>query len=220
MRQSGFHKVLLVWRKEVVCGLRFKAVWAVMLMFALPTLACVSLALGGAALTPPLLAALLWIILFFAAMVGLEHSFADEAASGTLLALRVYGPAQAVLFGKIFYVFCLLLGMALAIVPLFLVLLDALPVYAGTFLAVLAAGLWGIAAAGTLVAAIASSTAVQGGLFSILLLPVILPLFLPAISLTSAAFGGGELSGAMLASMLCYDAAVTAGASILFDYVW
>ena len=128
--------------------------------------------------------------------------------------------AQAVLFGKIFYVFCLLLGMALAIVPLFLVLLDALPVYAGTFLAVLAAGLWGIAAAGTLVAAIASSTAVQGGLFSILLLPVILPLFLPAISLTSAAFGGGELCGAMLASMLCYDAAVTAGASILFDYVW
>ena len=27
-------------------------------------------------------------------------------------------------------------------------------------------------------------------------------------------------AGAMLASLFCYDAAVTAGASILFDYVW
>lgn len=47
MQQSIWQGIKLVFRKELVVGLRFKAAWAAMLMFALTTLACVSMAMQG-----------------------------------------------------------------------------------------------------------------------------------------------------------------------------
>ena len=70
MHASLWQGIKLVFGKEFTLGLRFKAAWSTMFMFALTTLACVSLALQGAPLEPELAAALLWIILFFAAMAG------------------------------------------------------------------------------------------------------------------------------------------------------
>ena len=70
MKISIFRSVQCVFLKEIICGMRFKAVWAVMLMFSLTTLSCVSLAIRGMGMEPSLLAALLCIILFFSAMAG------------------------------------------------------------------------------------------------------------------------------------------------------
>jgi heme exporter protein B len=94
-----------MFRKELTLGLRFKAAWGAMFMFALTTLACVSLALQGGQLEPELAAALLWIILFFASMAGADRGFADEDTAGTLLTLKLYGGAQPVLWGKMLYSF-------------------------------------------------------------------------------------------------------------------
>ena len=85
MHASLWQGIKLVFGKEFTLGLRFKAAWSTMFMFALTTLACVSLALQGAPLEPELAAALLWIILFFAAMAGADRGFADEDTAGTLL---------------------------------------------------------------------------------------------------------------------------------------
>jgi len=220
MHASTWAGVKLVFRKEAVSALRFRAAWAAMFMFALTTLACVSLALSGARLAAPLAAALLWVILFFASVAGADRVFAEEDTSGTLLALRVYGGAQAVLLGKMLYTFVLLLALGVFTVPLFLVFLDM--TVASPLLLALACvlGLAGVAAAGTLIAALTVGAAAHSGLFAVLLLPVILPVFLPAISLTAAAFGPGEASLAYLGGLVLYDGILAVGASVLFDYLW
>lgn len=220
MKSSLWPGIKLVFRKELILGLRFKAAWGAMFMFALTTLACVSLALQGGSLEPKLSAALLWIILFFASMAGADRGFADEDMAGTLLTLQIYGGAQPVLLGKMLYSFFLLTLLALFIAPLFLVLTGAEVIAAGVFIAALLLGTAGIAAAGTLIAALTTGARVKSGLFSVLMLPVILPVFLPAIFLTAGALGSGSISMSYLGGMALYDGILVVGASVLFDYLW
>lgn len=192
-----------------------------MALFAITALLALSMALGGAILEPPLLAALLWTLLFFAASMGLGGTFAADEATGTLLALRVYGAGQAVLAGKTAFAF---LTLAALLVPLFFVLLDASCTAPLLLLATLLCGLAGLAGAGTLLSALtvgaANRPASAGGLLPVLLLPVILPVFLPAISLTSAALGGRAAGLSMLVGMGLYDLLLIVGASLLFDSLW
>ena len=46
------------------------------------------------------------------------------------------------------------------------------------------------------------------------------PVFLPAISLTAGAFGGGAVTVSYLGGMALYDFILLVGASMLFDYLW
>ena len=220
MKSSLWPGIKLVFVKEVTLGLRFKAAWWAMLMFALTTLACVSMALQGAPLEPKLAAALLWIILFFASMAGADRSFVDEDTAGTLPTLKLYGAAQMVLWGKLLYTGLLLLCLTVFIAPLFLLLTGAEVMLGGVFLGTLLLGTLGISAAGTLIAALTCGAQVKSGLFSILMLPVILPVFLPAIFLTAGALGGGSVPLSYLIGMALYDGVLLMGASVLFDYLW
>lgn len=220
MNASLWTGIKLVLCKELTMGLRFKAAWASMFMFALTTLACVSLALQGGQLEPKMAAALLWMIIFFASMVGADRGFADEDAAGTLMVLKLYGSAQPVLFGKMLYSFFLLAMLVLFIAPLFFVLMGVEIAFPGVFVLTLLLGVAGIAAAGTLLAALSVGARVKNGLFAVLMLPVILPVFLPAVFLTAGALGGGSFSIAYLGGMALYDGLLAVGASVLFDYLW
>jgi len=220
MQSSIFHGIKLVFRKELLDGMRFKAAWSTIFMFALTTLSCVSLALQGSAPEPNLQAALLWTILFFASMTGMDRSFADEEMSGTLLTLKLYGHAQAVLFGKMLYTLFLLLCLSLFVILLFFLLFDVHTVSPWDFLAIALAGICGLASAGTFIAALTTGARVKSGLFSVLMLPVILPVFLPAVFLTGAVFGGDSIQLAHLGGMVLYDLLLMVGASVLFDYFW
>ena len=211
-------------RRELTSALRSRSSLAVMALFAITALLALSMALGGAVLEPPLLAALLWTLLFFAASMGLGGTFAGDEATGALLALRVYGAGQAVLAGKTAFAFLTLAALAALLVPLFFVLLDASCVAPLLLLATLVCGLAGLAGAGTLLSALTVGAAARqtsaGGLLPVLLLPVILPVFLPAITLTSAALGGREAGLSMLVGMGLYDLLLIVSASLLFDSLW
>jgi len=60
----------------------------------------------------------------------------------------------------------------------------------------------------------------KSGLFSVLLLPVVLPVFLPALNLTGELFSSLLPSSSLLGAMALYDMILTLGASWLFDFVW
>ena len=211
-------------RRELLSAFRSKSSLAVMALFAVTALLALSMALGGAVLEPPLLAALLWTLLFFAASMGLGGTFAGDEASGALLALRVYGAGQAVLAGKTAFAFLTLAALAIVLVPLFFVLLDATCAAPLLLLVTLVCGLAGLAGAGTLLSALTVGAAARqanaGGLLPVLLLPVILPVCVPAISLTSAALGGRAAGLSMLVGMGLYDLLLIVGASLLFDSLW
>lgn len=215
MRASILRVTLNVARKELLDGIRLRAGYVTMGMFALTVIAFLSMSLAWGTMDVRLASALLWIVIFFAATLQGERLFAEEAAAGTLPFLWIYVPAQAVLFGKMAAHFITLVVLAAIVLPLVIILMDAPLVLNGCFVGTLFLGLWGMAAADTLLAAVAANASVRGGLVPVLLLPSILPILLPAISLSA---GGGE--PALLGGMLIYDMALTVGASMLFDSLW
>lgn len=215
MRVSNFEAARRVAYKELLDGVRHRAGYVTMGMFALTVIAFLSMSLAGGMSDARLTAALLWIVVFFAATLQGERLFVEEAAAGTLLFLRIYVPAQAVLFGKMAAHFVTLLILAAMVLPLILILMNAPFVLDVVFLTALVLGLWGMAAADTLLAAVAAGASVRGGLVPVLLLPSMLPILLPAIALTA-----GEGESSLLGGMLIYDMALTVGASMLFDSLW
>ena len=215
MSVSIFQAARRVACQELLDGVRHRAGYVTMGMFALTVIAFMSLSLAGALADARLTAALLWIVLFFAATLQGERLFAEEAAAGSLMFLRIYVPAQAVLFGKMAAHFVTLLILAAIVLPLVLVLMDAAFTLDAVCAATLVFGLWGMAAADTLLAAVAAGASVRGGLVPVLLLPSMLPILLPAIALTA-----GEGEQTLLGGMAIYDMALTLGASMLFDALW
>lgn len=125
MKFSNFlEQAAAIVRKDFLVGARRRAAFAAMLMFALTAVAILSLATGGAVLDENLLAALLWVVIFFAACAGISGTFEDEAAAGTLATLKLYAAPQAVLCGKMFFALINLIALTLFLLPLFLILFD------------------------------------------------------------------------------------------------
>jgi len=215
---SRFKPIVAILRKDFLIGMRQRATFAAMMMFALTSIASLSLSTGGF-VEPKFLAALLWVVIFFAASAGIAGTFDDEATAGTLPTLKLYADAQAILFGKMIYVFLSLVALTIFILPIFLILFDAptenfLLLFTTIFL-----GLIGLAAAGTLTAALTTSATVKGGLFPILLFPITLPIFLPAIALTEISFTGAAFEMSSLIMIAAFDSILITASSILYDYL-
>ena len=216
---SRFEQVCAIVRKDFLIGTRRKATFAAMMMFALTAVASLSLSTGGVLVEPKFLAALLWVVIFFAASAGIAGTFDDEAQAGTLPTLKLYADAQAILFGKMIYVFLSLVALIIFILPIFLILFDVVVEKFFLLLATLLLGLIGFAAAGTLTAALTTSATVKGGLFPILLFPITLPIFLPAIQLTEISFTSAASEASLLIVMAAFDAILILASSILYDYL-
>ena len=191
-----------------------------MMMFALTAVASLSLSMTGGFIEQKFLAALLWVVIFFAASAGISGTFDDEAQAGTLPTLKLYADAQAILFGKMIYVLLSLAALTIFILPIFLILFDVVVEKIFLLLTTIFFGLIGIAAAGTLTAALTTSATVKGGLFPILLFPITLPIFLPAINLTEISFTGGAFESSSLIVIAAFDLILITAASILYDYLW
>lgn len=220
LKSSFSQPVWAVLAKDAVCELRTKYAAAALAMFALTTLASVSMAIAGAGLPPALAAALLWVILFFCAMSGLARVFVQEQEAGTLTGLRVYAAGQDVFFGKLLFNLALLLGLACLVVPLFIIFFGIEIPGWPALLAVLALGCAGIAAVSTLTAAMVMYAEGKQAIFTVLTFPVLLPQFLSSISLTAGILSGTDPAFSSLVFMAGYDAAVVAAGVLLFDYLW
>ena len=219
LSRCRFDAVIAIVRKDFLLNLRRRATFAAMMMFALTATASLSLSTGGALLDEKFLAAILWVVIFFAAGAGIAGTFDDEAQAGTLPTLKLYGDAQAILFGKMFVAFLSLVALSTFILPIFLILFDVGVEKIFLLLATVLLGLIGLSAAGTLTAALTTSAAVKGGLFPILLFPVTLPIFLPAIRLTEISFTVAPVDSSLLVVVAAFDAILILAASILYDYL-
>lgn len=210
--------IAAIFRKDFLIGLRRRATFAAMIMFALTAIAALSLSMRGAVETN-FLSALLWVVIFFAVSAGISGTFDDEQQAGTLDTLKLYAAPQAIFFGKMFFVLAQLFALTIFLLPTFLILFDC---DVENFLILIFAiffGIIGFSATGTLISALTTSTFVKGGLFPILLFPIILPIFLTEIQLTEIAFSGKNFSADFFVILSAYDAILILVASILYDYL-
>ena len=209
------YQLIEVVKKEFTVSIRQQAVFVSILMFSLTALACISLAIGSANLESELLAALLWIIIFFASS-AIDKTFDDEA----ITMLKIYGESQIILFGKMIYSLLSIILVSIFLIPLFIILFDVVIEEPLIFSITIILGLIGISSAGTLISAISSISSIKNGIFPILLFPIILPLFLPAINLTSQAMIGAEINFSLIIAMSIYNLILITATSILFDSLW
>lgn len=212
-----------VFAKEWRCEFRTRYSLNTLGLFAITTLVVVSMSLGpmgaSSAGRTVVLPVLLWILLLFAVTAGLPRGFVHEEETHTATALRLAATPSALFCGKLAYGLTLVLALEALITPLFVTMMQ-LPVEApGLLVIALAAGGLGLAAGGTLVAAIIAQARGPGTLFAVLALPVLLPLLIMAVELTRAAVVG-ESGGVVLQRLVLYDATVTVVGLMLFPAVW
>jgi heme exporter protein B len=208
------------WRTE----LRGRQALSTLGLFALTTLVVVSLALGPVGLSRDdrawIAPVILWILLLFSSALGLPRAFAREEESRTAIALRLSATPSALYAGKLLYSLSLLAALELLVAPLFLAALQLDVVRFAPFALALALGGIGLAAASTLVAAIAAQGEGRTTLFSVLALPVLVPLLLLAVTLTRAAFDPGAALDPFVTLLVLYDASVVVVGFMLFPPVW
>ncbi|WP_371373067.1 heme exporter protein CcmB [Sporomusa aerivorans] len=220
-RQLPWHSSLwAVMQKDLRCELRSRYAVSSLAMFALVTVASISMSLAGLSPSSDLAAALLWVVLFFCAMAGLARVFISEQEAGTLFVLQFYGRGQAVLFGKLIFNTLLLMAVTVLVIPLFIVLMNlAIPQWI-PLLAVLVLGNIGIAAVATLTALMVCQAGGKGSLFAVITFPLLLPQYLTVIAATGKILENACLSMQDFWFMAGYDITVLIASSILFDYLW
>lgn len=191
-------------------------------LFAITTLVLVSVGLGpmgvdaaGAQVLP----FLLWIVLLFATSAGLPRAFVQEEETHTATALRLAARPSAVFWGKLAFSLSLTWGLEILVAPLFLAMVQLEVASPGQFVAALAAGGFGLAAASTVIAAIIAQARGRSTLFAVLSFPILIPLLLLVVELTRDAVGGFA-SDAVLRQLLLYDGTVAVAGAMLFPAIW
>jgi heme exporter protein B len=220
MKSSLLARSLRVARKDWSVERRSLAGLASTGLFALVTLAAISMALGPFAAGSDVLASLLWIVLFFAGFAGLAQGFAREFDAHTASHLKLLAGAHEVLIGKFLMNLWLLALVELFAVPLFLVLMEPKVARPGVFLATLTLADLGFAAASTLLAAIVGQARSRGALFAGISLPILIPLLLAAIGGTKVAFGAGSEASPHLLTLASFDAVLMGVSMLLIEPVW
>jgi heme exporter protein B len=171
---------------------------------------------------PALAPAVLWATVVFTGLLGVQRSFLVERENDCLAGLLVapVDPA-AIYLGKLASNVVLLGAMQAAVVPLVGLFLhvDLPPVLPGLVVVCLLGNL-GFAALATLFAAVAVRTRAREVMLPLLLLPLLVPLLIGAVTVTRAVLEGG-LGGARegLAVLVAFDVVFGVAGWLLFAYV-
>jgi heme exporter protein B len=218
-------EVAAVTVKDLRAELRTRVAVNSLVLFALTTLVAVAYAVGpfriAEADRPFLLAVLLWIVILFAALEGLDRSFVKEEESHTAPLLRLAADPLVVWAGKLLFNLLLLYALMAILVPLYCVLMGFRVLLWGWFVALLVAGGFALAVTATIVAAIIARALSRGALYAVLSLPLLLPLVIFLIQGTRAvAEGSVDTVQASLKAVVSLGGALAVVSAFLFPVVW
>ena len=219
---SAVGRAWAVCAKDAASELRRRIALTAVLFFAATALTLVSYAVGpvaGGAGRFEVVAALLWVILFFSAATGLPRAFVHEEETGTAVALRKVAPGSVVLAGKTAFNFFLFAAIAGVAVPGFAVLLSWTVASPGALALAVLLGGYGLTVVSTFLSALIARAGQKNVLFVVLAFPLLVPLLLSAIAATVAA-ARGEVAGEPLRVLIAYDGAATCAAYVLAGVVW
>ena len=213
---------LAVYFKDLRMELRTKSALNAILMFGITTLTVVSFSLGQSGLSPKLMSALFWIIMFFSAMSGLAQTFIREEETGTSLILNLTAEPNSIYIGKLLFNLTLLITLTSIITPMFFIFTDAPTENILPFVVILVLGIFGLVAATTLVAAIISKASVKGALFAVVSFPILMVLLMVLVGATEKIFDNQPLleASSEIQFLIAYVVVMTTISLMLFKFVW
>jgi len=195
-------------------------------LFVASSLLLVAFAVGTGEVGERVASALLWIVIVFAAAVGLGRAFVAEEERGTVLLLQLNLRPSMVYAGKLLFNVLLVGAMNVLAAVGFVVVLGLEVESVGLLAATLGLGALGLAGATTLLSALIARAASQGPLLPVLAFPLLIPLLLTVIRITQRTLLLGASAGPWAASfddlvtLAGYAGAVITASVLLFDFVW
>ena len=225
--EGGFgafwRKAWSVARKDVRTELRTKEVLGTMAVFGILAVLIFGLAFDlrvpQAKMVVP---GVVWVVLLFTGVMGLNRSFGSEVEQGSMMALLM-APVQrgAIFCGKVMSGWLFILVTLLLVLPVVLVIFDTNLFQLWILLALLL-GSFGYVVVGTLFAALTANSRARETLLPILLLPVLVPLFVAGLSLTGNVLDGRTFSnfGSWFAILAVYGLFFGLLSFAVFDLIW
>ncbi|NHM32207.1 heme exporter protein CcmB [Neobacillus terrae] len=192
---------LLIAKKDLYSELKTKQVLATMIIFAGLVILVFSFAFDPANnTTKAVIPGVIWVIIVFSGILGLNRSFISEQRNDTMQGLMIAPmDASSIFLGKFLANFSMMLVVELVSLP-FLFLLFDFQMYGGFgyLILVLMIGSFGFISIGTFLAALAANSKSSEMLLPLLLFPVTSPILIGAVQATKIILTNIEkLSSAM-----------------------
>ena len=230
IHRSAWRQFVTLFIKDIRQELRTREMLSSMGVYAVLVLVIFGAALSQASAQLDILSlsgGLVWAMVTFTSLLGLNRSFQAEKEESSLEGLLLVPMDRSVIFlAKSASNLVFLLAVELIACPLYyFFFLSGLPVSdsLALLLPLFLAGSVGIAAVGTLLATITSSARSKDILLAILFIPAIFPLLYAVVSASSVALVGGEGVMAVylpgLAMALGYDVIMVSVSWLLYGFV-
>jgi heme exporter protein B len=222
MTQSLRHMALLV-GKDLRIEARARQTLSLVGVLGILVVAVLGLGLGGQGQVAAFNAtAVLWVAYLFSGVLCFEKTMAVERNDSVLDALMMAPVDRGVIYlAKLTSNLLLMLAVAAVVTPVGVLFfgfdLSAAP---GMFAGVMALGLLGFAAVGTLFSAMVSSSRLQGGLLAMMVFPVALPIVITSTQMMISQFRDGIAPDATAIGVLvAFNAIFITVGWIVFDWV-
>jgi len=216
--------VLALIRKELQLEWRTRETLASLLLLGLLTLLVLSFAFDPtSAIRAEAAPGVLWTAVIFAGVLGLNRSFVTERDNDCLQGLLLCPVDHGTIYlAKTAANFLFMLTAQVVLVPLFVFFFN--PPLSAAFVGVilsLSLGLLGLAAVGTLFAAIAVRTRAREVMLPLLLLPLVVPVFIAGVKVTTRALAARPLADVAhwIHLMIGFDVVFLVVGWMVFEYV-
>ena len=228
-KPSTFQQYVTLLRKDLAREFRTKDMLSSMGIYALLVLVVYGAALSQTARQFDILqmsGGLLWALVVFTSLLGLNRSFAYEKENACLEGVMLVPLDRSVVFlAKATSNLLFLLVVELVVLPLFyfffLTTTNPAPTWPMLLLPLLV-GTIGIAGIGTLLSTITANTRGKDVLLAVLFIPLVYPLVYACVAATTVVVAGGDIEGIYLNAVLLavgYDVVMVLLSWVLYDFV-
>jgi heme exporter protein B len=215
----------LLAKKDLYSELKTKQVLTTMIIFAGLTILVFSFAFDPANnTTKAVIPGVIWVIICFSGILGLNRSFLSEQRNDTMQGLLIAPmDAQSIYLGKFFANFSMILIVEIVAIPFLFLLFDfkilgSIPY----FILVMFIGSFGFISIGTFLASLAANSKSSEMLLPLLLFPITSPILIGVVQATRIMLTNIENLASALAwiqLVSAYDVIFFVLCFILIDYV-
>jgi heme exporter protein B len=221
-----FSSALLLAKKDLLSELKTKQILVTQIIFAALVIVVFSFAFDPANnTTKAVIPGVVWVIIIFSGILGLNRSFISEQRNDTMQSLLVAPMEAASIFlGKFFANFTMILIVEIVSIPFLFLLFDfkMVPGSIAYFILVVFIGSFGFVSIGTFLAALASNSKSSEMLLPLLLFPITSPILIGVTQATRIILSDmSKLSSAMawMQMVTAYDVIFFVVSLFLIEYV-
>jgi len=220
-----FKTAMLIARKDLYSELKTRQVLGTMVIFAGLVILVFSFAFDPSVnTTKAVIPGIIWVIIIFAGILGLNRSFVSEQKNDTMQGLLILPlEPSSIYLGKLMANMVMIMVVEIISIPFLLLLFDFHSIGSILhFILVLLIGSFGFISIGTFLAALASNSKSSEMLLPLLLFPITSPILIGAVQATKIIMSNMEKMASAISwihLIAAYDVIFFVLCFLLIDYV-